>query len=410
MPGVKFENFKGMDNIHSDIELPREVLRRAVNTDVLDSGRLRRRQGSAPVLTATNPHSLWSDDVVAYFVLANNVRRFLENGTSMVLGAFPAGENKVAYVKVNEDVYLTCKTARARIRESVLSPWGVEVPTTPPTLAASVGVLPAGTYYGAVTYLLADGRESGASVLASVTLAAPGGIATTALPNPVDPAITKKRLYLSTTDGEELFMAAEMSASSQFALLGAPVTGARLRTAYLSPPPFGSALAAYNGWIFIVDADDPTIVWYTESLDFDHVDRRKNYYQYESPVTVIAAVTDGLYVCASKTYFLPGAGSKDAGQRVVLEIGAIQGSATSIPLSSDSAIWMTERGPVIGKDGGVIELIADKAIASGGMINATSVVREKEGLSQFVVVGNNAQQSALQAGSYAEAEIVRRAG
>jgi hypothetical protein len=408
MPGVKFGSFRGMDNIHEAMDLPRDVLRRAINADVLDSGRLKRRKGFSTSLAIVNAHSLWSDGAQGYFVASNVLRRFLENGTSLVVGNFAAGDSRVSYVKVNADLYLICATARGRVRDGVLSPWGVEVPTMPPTLAVTVGVLPAGVYYAAVTYLLADGRESGASVLSSVTLTAEGGIATTAMPNPVDSAVTKKRLYLSTAGGEELFMAAEVTASSQFTSIGAPASGARLRTVYLSPPPFGRALATYNGWIFIVDASNPRIVWYTESLDFDHVDTRKNYYQFGADVTVIAAVTDGLYVCADQTYFLPAAGSKDAGQRIVLEIGAIEGSAASIPLSAD-VIWMTERGPVIGKDGGVVELLADKAIASGGMISAASMVREKDGLSQFVVVGSNTQESALQAGSYAEAEIVRRA-
>lgn len=408
MPDVKFGGFKGMDNIHEDIELPHDVLRRAINTDVLDSGRLRRRKGSSLSLSSADAHSLWSDGAQAYFVASNTLRKFLENGTSTAVGSFAVGDNRVSYVKANADIYLTSKNARGRIRDGVLSPWGVEVPSTPPTLAVTVGNLPAGTYYAALTYLLADGRESGASVLSKITLTTEGGVTTTAMPNPVGTAVTKKRLYLSTVDGEELFMAAEVSAASQFTSLGNQAPGARLRTAYLSPPPFGRVLATYNGWIFIVDAINPRIVWYTEALDFDHVDQRKNYYQFGADVSVIAAVTDGLYVCADLTYFLPNAGNKDAGQRVVLEIGAIEGSAASIPLSSD-VIWMTERGPVIGKDGGAVQLIADKAIASGGMINATSMVREKDGLSQFVVVGNNTQDSALQGGSYAEAEIVRRA-
>ena len=370
---TKFGQFKGMDNIHDDIELPNDILRRAINVDVLDSGRLRRRKGSAQALAVANPHSMWSDGARAYFILADAMREFHTNGTSTSLGAFAAGANHAAYVKVGTDVFATCKTAQGRIRAGVLSPWGVEVPTSPPTLAATAGVLPAGTYQAAVTYLLADGRESGASRLASITLAADGGVATTAMPVPLNAAVTRKRLYLSTSNGEVLFMAAELLAADQFANIGSPAAGAALRTAYLSPPPAGTALAHVNGTIFIVDANNPTILWHTEAFDYDHVDTRKNYYQYGAPISVIAAVADGLYVCADNTYFLPRAGSRDAGQRVVLEFGAVAGSAAAIP-NTANVIWMTERGPVIGKDSGVVELLADKRIASGNMTDAAAVV------------------------------------
>lgn len=406
---VRFGAFKGMDNIHQDIELPHDVLRRAVNADVMDSGRLRRRKGSSQSLAIAGAHSLGGDGSRAYFIAANQMREFSPNGTSTVIGAFAAADNRAAYAPVNNDMYVTCKTASGRIRNGVLTPWGVEVPTAPPVLAASVGVLAAGEYYAAVTYVFADGRESGASALAKITLVATGGITTLAMPNPADANVTKKRLYISTTDGEVLFMAAEIAAADQFVTCGVFPAGARLRTAHLSPPPKGCALAQYNGKIFIVDAADPRVLWFTENLDYDHVDTRKNYYQFGVDISVIAAVTDGLYVCADQTYFLPNAGSPDAGQRVVLGFGAVAGSATQIP-NSANMIWMTEHGPAIGKDGGAIELIAENSIASGDMINAAGMVREKDGIRQFVVVGNNTQESALQAGSYAEAEIVRRAG
>lgn len=396
-----------MDNIHDDIELQHDVLRRAVNADVLDSGRMKRRKGSTQALSASGSHSLWADGTQAYFILANQLRKFMVNGTSSVIGEFLAGVNKVSYHSVNGCIYMTCKTARARMLNGTLSSWGIEVPSSPPTMAASAGILTAGTYFACLTYLLADGRESGASLLSTITLPVDGGITTLSMPNPVDANVTKKRLYLSHSDGDVLYMAAEVGRMDQFVSCGTEPAGAQLRTAYLSPPPMGKELEYYNGRIFIVDAADPSIVWFTEALDYDHVNLLKNYYQFAAPVSVIAAVGDGLYVCSDQTYFISGAGSPDAARRIILEFGAIEGSASSLPNSAD-AIWMSVHGPVIGKDGGVVELIAEKIIAAADMTNAASMVREKDGLRQFVVVGNNGENSSLQAGSYADAEIIRR--
>jgi len=407
---VKFRGWpKGVDNVHQDYEVPADSLRRAVNVDILDSGKIRRRKGFSQTLAATNPHSLWSDGVNAYYVVSNTLRRFFENGTSTSLGSVVVGANKLAYVKVNSEVYFTCATARGRIKSGTLTSWGVNNPTVPPTMTTTTGVLPPGIYFGAVTYLLADGRESGASALASVTLAADGGIAVTSMPVPIDANVTKKRFYLSTANGEVLYMAAEVGAADLFATISSPVAGAELRTEYLIAPPLGTSLAHTLGRIFIVDAADPRVVWFTEAQDYGHVNKRKGFYVFEGPVTAIAGSTDGLYVGSDMTYFIAGAGNADATQRMVLEFGIVAGSVASIPFSTD-VIWMTEQGPVIGKDSGAVEMMTRERMSPGGMTEATAMVRDKDSVRQYVVVGSNTESSALQAGSYAEAEIVRRAG
>jgi len=393
---VNFSGFKGMDNIHADTELSNDVARRIVNADVLDSGRLRRRKGSTLALALAGAHSLWSDGVTAYYVLSNVLYRFVPGNASVALGAFAADTNRISYQKINSIVYLTCATARARINNGVLESWGIDNPTSAPTLITSAGVLPAGIYQACVTYVAADGRESGNSTLTSITLLVNGGITTLSMPNPVNADVTKKRLYLTADNGDTLYLAAEVNPTDQFTSIDTPVNGHALRTLHLSPPPFGSALTHYNGWIFIIDAADTHIVWYTESQDYEHVDRRKNFYQF-APVSVIASVTDGIYVCADNTYFLPMAGQPDAVQRIVLEFSAQANSATTIPNTTD-AIWMTSRGPCIGKDSGIVELLVEKSIASGEMNNVAAIVREKDGARQFVVVGSNTQASGLIAG------------
>lgn len=398
---------KGVDNVHTDYELTDDTLRRGVNVDVFDSGKLRRRSGHTLTSSLSGAHSMWSDGAAAYYARNNALYRFYENGVSTSVGAFQCGLNRAAFVKVDSEVYVTCSTAKAAIRNGSVVPWGIDVPTLPPTLSSTTGVLPVGTYHAAVTYLTADGRESGASSLAKIVLASTGGIATTALPVSGEASVTKKRLYLSTTDGEVLYMAAEVSAASQFVIVSTLPSGPELRTAYIIPPPLGVALAYFNGRIFIVDADDQSVVWYTEATDYGHVNMRKNFYKFGADVTMIASVDDGLYVAADQTYFIPQAGSADHSQRVVLEAGAVFGSAASIPNTTD-AIWMSERGAVVGKGGGEVSVLSGSQVSTGGMIDGAAFVREQNSIRQYVVVGSNSQASALQAGSYAEAEIIRR--
>lgn len=400
----------GMNNRAPDYALPTSkygrtiAVRNAVNVDFDDSGKARRRKGFTRSLAMAGAHSLWASATGAFFVV-NNVLYEFDGVVARVLGSVAAGAHRLAYEEVNSDVYFVCPSARGMLRANTLTPWGVEVPTTPPTFAVSTGNLDVGDYSAAMTYVLADGRESGASVLASISLDAAGGFAVTSMPVPVAAEVTKKRLYLSTAGGDVLYLALEVSPSAQFAAVSSPPSGPELRTAYLSPPPLGHAVAHYGASLFIADGKT---VWYTEPHAYDHVDRRKNFYQFGADVSVLAAVKDGLYVCADRTYFIPGAGGKDAQQLEVLDFGAFAGTAQRVPNAADM-IWMTARGPVVAKSGGSVEVLSADGLSPGEMENTASLIRESDGLRQFITVGTTSEGSSLQASSYAEAEVVRRA-
>jgi len=399
----------GMNNIAPDHALPTSkygrtiAVRNAVNVDFDDSGNVRRRKGFSPSVAIPGAHSLWSG--AGAFFVAGDVLYSFDGVTAHALGAVNTADGRLAYERVNADNYFICPTARGMIRGGALLPWGVEAPATPPTLVASAGNLDAGKYYAAMTYVLADGRESGASQLTSASLDASGGFAVVAMPVPIAAEVVKKRLYLSTADGDVLYLAMEAAPADQFAAIGSAPSGSELRTAYLSPPPLGHALAYFDGRLFIADGKT---VWYTEPHDYDHVDTRENFYQFGAEVSVIAAVMDGLYVCADRTYFIPGAGGKNAEQLEVLDFGAFAGTAQRVPKSKNS-IWMSERGPVVASAGGAVEVLSGDSLSPGKMEGAASLVRESDGLRQFIAVGRAAEGSSLQASSYADAEVVRKA-
>lgn len=399
---------KGVDNVHHDTEIAADALRRAVNVDVLDSGNIKRRKGHALVTALNNAHSLWSDNEGnGYLLQNNNLQRVLTNGAVQTVGAVQSGANHLSYVRVNADIYFSCKTAKGRIKNNVIEPWGIETPATPPVVSVTTGTLNAGVYHAVVTYLLADGRESGASVQSKITLADVGGIAVTGLPIPVNAAVTKKRLYLSEANSELLYFVKELNPADQFATINSHIDGAELRHQHMIEPPLSTCLMEANGRIFMVDASDPRIVWYTNALDYDHVNSAKNYYQFPADVTQIASTRTGLYVASDKTYYIANAGSDEATQTEVFDYGAIANTAQLIPASHEY-IWMTERGAVIGHDGGQAELLSASTCVTGKMTDAASMVRENDGLRQYVVVGNKAGKSSLEAQTYFDAEVVRQ--
>jgi len=400
----------GVDNVHGDNELSREALRNAVNVDILDSGKVRQRKGHALSLAATSAHSLWSDNNNAYFIEANQLKQLNADHTATVIGTVNTDDAHLSYQKINGDIYFSSKNAKGKLVDGQLKSWGVELPTSPPALNVSAGILEVGTYYAVVTYVAADGQESGASVQTSITLDEVGGIAITGMPNPVDSTITKKRLYLSTPNGEVLYMAKEVAFDAQFIDISTLDLRQELRTMHLSPPPYSSGLTYANGRMFMIDAIDPRIVWFTEPLSYSLVDKRKNYYQFDAHVTLIAGTSSGrgLYICTDSTYFFASAGllAQDS-KTLVMNAGAFKESLSIIPITKEP-IWMTERGAVIGKEDGAVKLLAAGRLEPGQMTNVASMVREQDSIRQFVAVGNKTDASTVEAGSYAEAEIIRR--
>ncbi len=83
-----------MDNIHADHELDAKTLRRAVNADVLDSGKIRRRKGFSPFLAEPGAHSLWASSLgAAFFVSGQTLWRLFADGTKQPIGT-PAGSTQ----------------------------------------------------------------------------------------------------------------------------------------------------------------------------------------------------------------------------------------------------------------------------------------------------------------------------
>ncbi len=144
----------GMDNLHTDNELGADTLRRAVNVDVLDSGKVRRRKGFSPFLAEPGAHSLWSGRSGAFFVSGQTLWRLFANGTKQAIATLAPNSGPLCYLEVNGRVYFNSAGSRGRIDDGLtVVPWGIDVPSSPPLLVQGPGALDAGTYHAVLTYV-----------------------------------------------------------------------------------------------------------------------------------------------------------------------------------------------------------------------------------------------------------------
>lgn len=403
---VSFKGWgEGMDNIHAEHEVAQGSFRRGLNVDVMDSSKIRRRSGYTLTTASTGAHSLWNDkDGNGYYVDNTQLKKLDTVLAATVLTTVVNPRDRLVFEQVNGEIYFNSSSMQGKIVNGAVTEWGVEYPVVPPVAANAVGTLDAGSYAICVTYVDNTGRESAASPETTVTVTT-GGVSLTGIPIPTSANVVSKNIYMTTANGEELYLATSLPTANTTWTLGTTPTGHLCRTQYKMRTPLGTALAQLNGRMFVVVGDT---VWFTEAMNYDLVDLRSGFYMFPAPVSVICAVTDGLFVCADKTYFIRRAGEIEAAQEVVYDFGAFSGTLAPVP-GSTKFMWMSERGAVVADDGGKTEILAEDRLNPGVLSDTAAFVREQDSIRQYVVVGQRVSDNPLVASTFMDAEIIRRA-
>lgn len=185
-----------------------------------------------------------------------------------------------------------------------------------------------------------------------------------------------------------------------------------------SAPPTATSLAYLNGRIYL--ADD-RLLWATELYRYQHIDRTKNYIQFEAPITGIVGATDGLYVGTTEAvYFLAGTFGEMV-RTTVVDSGLVSGSiviADPKDLGEQAAgskaavFFLTHLGVYAGLDSGVCYALTQEAFIFPTAQSAAAMYRQQDGVGQYVGVMNSSGTPTSNArfGDYVDAEIRRFTG
>jgi hypothetical protein len=411
-PSVNFGPWpKGVNTRLSEFELKTadgvEFLRDALNIDIDNTGRLRRRRGYAPIFSGDATHSLFAAKNHFLFVDDDTLYYGLPPNHSALLSGLPT-LTPMGYAEVNGEVRMSNGIITKRLTAAgVLTPWGVDTPPGAPAIAAiGFGGLDAGRYQVAVVFVAPDGEESGASIVVDVTVAIGGGIQLTSIPQPTDGYTSAIRVYVTKVNGERFYHLVDLSVGTTTLNIGASsALGRELTTLFLQPFPACPLLEYYNGRMY--GAIGP-YVFYSEPLRYGLFRPAMNFILYSADVTVLKAVEDGMYVCADQTYWHGGAGAKQFSQRTLLPYGAVPGTGVKHENGRQVA-WFSEKGYVVGGNGGELRLAQDTNVAVSKYEHGAVLYREDRGVRQLASALRGATQSQFVASDYAEAELVRSA-
>ena len=194
-----------------------------------------------------------------------------------------------------------------------------------------------------------------------------------------------------------------------------------IRGKLLGKPPIATALAYYNGRIYL--AQD-RVLWYTELYAYSLVNKTATFYNFEGDITMVGTVGDGLYVGTTEgCYFLQGPANPLKRVRV-LDSAVIPGSMVYIPAElanppqigpvADTPIqvsvaFMTTRGFCVGKDGGEAYNLTEDKFFFPVAERSAALYRRQDGVNQYIAVNDSEGQpvNGARFGDYIDAEIIR---
>lgn len=188
----------------------------------------------------------------------------------------------------------------------------------------------------------------------------------------------------------------------------------------LHAPPLADVIEYYKGRIYL---GSDRWLWATELYLYDLVDRTKNFVQMEHAITMICAVSSGLFVGTEESLvFLQGTLADGLRYTTVVDSPVIRGSlawapaadilpqARSAPVpEGDLPVFLTEAGICVGNDDGSVINLTRSRVVFPSAATAAALYREDQGANAYIAVTNSAggPQANTRIGDYVEAEIVR---
>lgn len=339
---------------------PAVWLRSAENIDITSGGLLRRRSGFS-LSIAGDAHSIWSDKLDAYCVLNGELVHINHRTLARTTVAAAVGSNRISYDRLPDGmVYWTNGTRIGRLQGTAARALVTPTPNPVPIATATSGGLPAGRYQVCFTALSADG-ESASTEPVQINLPSGGGIAFSGL--------TGSTLVYATGPDGEVFN--EVHGGNYLSLGN---TGAPCDTFMQDTMPAGSALAHHKGSLLVARG---RWLYISNAYRYGLFDLRRGFVPFPADISVVQPCEDGVYVCADKTYWIPGDPLATT-PIVVLPYGALPGSAV-FDAREQTAYWQGEQGAVIAKPGGAITVPQDDALTFTTATTGCTWLREQLG-------------------------------
>jgi hypothetical protein len=395
--------FLGINNRLPDFALSirdkGDWLRGAVNVDIDNAGRVRRRAAATLVQAMTNADSLY---------LTSATAGYLRRGTAIYAITLPtysetlfkilSADEPLSWAEFNGVLYYSNGTDSGRIEGGVAYPWGLATPNAP-TCANIAGTLYAGAYQVGVSYYNnVTGEEGGISASSNPSLSADGGIRIT-LPG-ASTGATHVNVYFSTVNGSIPMWIGQYAIGTASIDVAAEPT--RLRESngrFEAPLPAGDHIFMANGRLCSkagnrINLGSPARPGYYIPIDgrqrAEGAPMDYGYITFPANVELVIPTQMGVYVAYGDiTQFF--AGTDLAATELVKDVlpyGAVPGTAFVVPHKENPLVgWFGAKGIVLGDPQGQVKDAMVDNVDLTPPASGTSVVVQTDGYKRVVSCG-----------------------
>lgn len=394
-----FNEFLGLRNNVGQSSFAAGDLATALNVDIDDARNLLRRKGYSAVVTAALDRDLWATGGVCLGVGSNALKLVNPDLSLVTLRPGLTSGRALSYAPVGNRIFYANGVENGCVQNGVHRTWGVAPPAMP-VATSTGGVLRAGLYQYAVTYLRADGQESGTGRAGTITLAATGGISLSAIPVSADATVTHKVIYATSVGGETLYRRGLiLNTDTTFVIRELQADASPLITQFLSPPPAGDFLALHHGWMLVAKG---AYLYPSEVFGPELFDLRKSI-PFLDRITMVAPVRDGVWIGTdSQVIWVAGDSPETWTYNERADYGVIPGTLAfgdSELLGSGEvggetvACFASKRGLCVGRVGGALMNLTERRFAYPVMDRGAAIVRRHRGIAQLLVTTQGTEQA-----------------
>lgn len=373
------KSFKGLNNVADPMRLGLEWLVQADNVNISDTGAMSVRDGYTKAVAGSFTGAFSTFDYSRMYVVDGGALKVMTSPTSTLTLATGLSSAPMYWAEVNDSVYFNNGIDRGIITpDNTLLIWDWTEPTEP-TLTAVSGALPAGQYQVRFTYTLPDGRATGSSDAASITLTDGQALQISTIPQ-MSGLITN--VYIAPADSAVYQYAGSPSGSAMVWNSGPDNLGRDLLTMLMDPIPNGAdVIQTWKGKMYAAeympDADQ-TVVWYTKPLAYHLFNLNEDLFLVPGRVLMMAPHDDGLIVGTDARVFV----FDGKGIEQVADYGAVPGWPWTRDDDDKTILMWTKRGACRGLP--FVNLTSSHVSVAPGVQAGAAVVRT-DGQKKFVV-------------------------
>ena len=370
-----------------------------LNVDIDDKGFLLRRKGHSAVVVAGVDRDLFAAGGVCLGVGSNTLVQISPNWSTQNLHSGLTPNRPLSYAAIGARVYYSNGVESGVVENGQRRSWGLEVPGFP-DVDFTGGALSAGQYQVALTYLRADGQESGARISIVANLVAPDGGLELTLPVSTDSNVTLKAIYVSARNGEILYRYAVIDkAVTTFAVREERPGIVALATQFLVPPNMLGAIdyIAYGNGRMLVAVGSR--LYCSEPYAPELFDPRKSW-PFLDAITMVVPLEDGTWLgTKSQVIWLPNAEPEKWQFMAKAPYGVIPGTAYVDSLSSIgdgsgkglAVYFATTQGLCVGGNGGQMSNFTEGKFSYPIQERGAGIVRRHRGMSQYLTTLHGAE-------------------